>query len=136
MNSSSVASLLSHVDDHDWEYLQGQDGRTDSIRWKTFVGNGQGECNGLVFGICEVPGGACLKPHHHAEPEVYYVYQGEGEVLMDQEVVRVGPGSVLTIPGNLVHGIRNRSADPLGLMWMFPADRLSDVHYEMDDRSF
>jgi len=49
------------------------------------------------------------KPHFHKRStEIYYVLEGEGEVLLDGVAHPVRKGSLLHIPPGVVHGARGR----------------------------
>jgi len=127
--------ILSHEDDFAWSHLTDTPGPTD-IRWKIFTGGPDATTKEITFGTCEVPPGGRLRPHRHAEGEAYYVTAGSAEVLLDYEIVQVKPGSVLFVPGDLVHGVRNRGTQTLSLIWIFAAHRWSDVDYHGAERSF
>lgn len=127
--------LISHEDDYAWSYLTDTPGQTD-IRWRTFTGGTEANTKKVTFGTCEVPPGGRLRPHFHAEVEAYYVTAGSGEVLLDEDIVTVQPGSVLYIPGDLVHGIRNKGTETLSLLWIFPVDRWNEVTYHGAERDF
>ena len=129
------APLVIREDDVEWSYLTETPEATD-IRWKTFTGGPEAATKGITFGTCEVPPGGRLRPHHHAKEEVYYVTSGSGEVLLDHEIVQVCPGSVLYVPGDLVHGIRNQGRETLSLIWIFPVDRWDELTYHGADRDF
>ncbi len=130
MNITDINQLVSHTDDIEWDYLDGQSGE-DALRWKTLTGRRDGNTTGVSFGICEVPPGVGLGLHRHAEQEVYYVYQGDGEITMEDEKVSVRSGSVLFVPGDMAHGVKNTGSETLGLLWVFPVDKWADVEYEL-----
>ena len=47
------------------------------------------------------------KRHYHKRlTEFYYILEGTGEMLLDDDVVAVGPGTVVCIPPNTVHVAR------------------------------
>ncbi len=106
------------------------------MRWKTLIGNQLTDTRAISFGIVELPSGTKLDPHFHAEHEVYYVYKGEGEVLLDDQIVAVKPGSVLFVPGDLKHAVRNHGKTTLCMMWIFPSDKWVDIEYHMLDETF
>lgn len=128
--------LITMVDKLPWEYLHGEEGRNDVIRWKTFCDKDNDVNCGISFGICELPPGSKLEAHHHEQAEVYLVTEGEGEVLWDDTVLSVSPGALLTIPGNLTHGIRNQSGNRVSPFWLFGTGRWSDLEYVMDRHEF
>ncbi len=125
--------FISHDSQYSWEYLPGQEGREDVLRWKTLISGDVTPTEGLVMGICEVPAGVTLNLHRHLPQEIYYVTEGSGEVQVDSEIQNVEQGSVIYVPGNAVHGIRNNSSETLCLMWIFPADVWRDIEYHMVD---
>src|SRR5258707_15797214 len=64
-----------------------------------------------------IPPGVSVPIHSHPGIEAFYVLSGEVEVLSDPggkaHWVAVGPGDFIEIPGNVKHGFRNRSKDPV-----------------------
>ena len=127
-----ATALAAHSDDFEWQYIDGQEGRDDVIRWKTFCGGKDSTTQGFAFGTCEVPPGALLDPHHHANTEAYYIQGGTSDILLGDRVVHVTPSSVLYTPADLTHGIRNSGTETLVLLWIFPVDKWSDVEYHME----
>jgi quercetin dioxygenase-like cupin family protein len=85
--------------------------------------------SGLSMGVFEVPPGAQLAPHHHRPQEVYYVTVGEAEVFVDGAWTPVRAGDVAYLPGDAVHGARNRGASTCRIVWMFPVDSFAEVEY-------
>ena len=123
--------ILLNAENRPWEYIEGEEGRTDVIRWKTLLGAADSATAGITFGICEVPPGALLDAHHHDQPEAYYVLKGTTRVLVGDIRENLVPSSVLYIPPDMVHGIRNIGAETVQLMWLFPVDRWQEVNYNM-----
>jgi oxalate decarboxylase/phosphoglucose isomerase-like protein (cupin superfamily) len=115
-----------------WEYGLPRDGDTAAVCWRTLVSADRTPTAGVTFGVCEVPPGAQLHPHHHRPAEVYYVTAGEAEVLMYGEWRVMRPGDVGYHPGDAVHAIRNTGPRTFVLVYAFPADAFSDIEY-VDD---
>ncbi|MDP6689489.1 MAG: cupin domain-containing protein [Alphaproteobacteria bacterium] len=115
-----------HVDEVAWET---RPGRTDGVRWKLLVDGDRTPSHGISMGILQFPPGTELAPHHHTPQEIYWVREGEGELLIGGRKQRVVPGSIIYIPENHVHGIANIGATPLTLMWVFPTDTWAEVEY-------
>ena len=46
--------------------------------------------------------------YHKVATELYYVLEGEGDVVLDGEPVSVSKGSLLHIPPGVVHGARGK----------------------------
>ena len=116
-----------------WEYDTPRQGEEASVRWRTLVSAGLTPTSGLTFGVCEVPPGAELHPHHHHPAEVYYVTAGEAEVLMDGAWRTMRAGDVAYHPGDAVHGIRNRGEDIFVLVYAFPSDTFAEIEYFEDE---
>ncbi len=124
-------ALARHSDDSGWEYEEGEEGRTDVIRWKTLVSGDSTPTRGITFGVFEIPHGAGLPAHHHAPQEIYYVTEGSGILLLGDRHIDVVPGSVIYIPERMVHGIWNRGSETLTLTWIFPTDTYAEIEYTM-----
>ena len=55
-----------------------------------------------------LPPGRSTEAHRHPiAEEIYYILEGEGEMLLDGEVRRVGPGDAIAIPPGSTHQITN-----------------------------
>jgi mannose-6-phosphate isomerase-like protein (cupin superfamily) len=53
------------------------------------------------------PGQATERHHHAASEELYYLLEGTGDMEVDGERRRVGPGDAVLIPPGAWHQIRN-----------------------------
>jgi quercetin dioxygenase-like cupin family protein len=115
-----------------WEYDTPREDDEVVVRWRTLISADRTPTGGITFGVCEVPPGAELHPHHHRPAEVYHVTAGEAEVLMDGEWRSVRAGDVAHPPGDAVHGTRNRGAQTFVLVYAFPVDAFSAIEY-VDD---
>jgi len=118
--------FLHHHDNCDWET---RPGRTDGVRWKLLVDADRMPSHGLSLGVLEFPPGTVLAPHRHSPQEVYLIQAGKGELRIGDETRDVGPGTVVYIPENHLHGIANTGDTPLTLMWIFPTDTWAEVEY-------
>lgn len=58
------------------------------------------------------PGQAPHPPHQHANEELIIVKEGTVEFLLNGEWKKVGPGSVIFIGSNQLHGVRNPGPAP------------------------
>lgn len=127
----NIGSVISHSDEYEWEYLHGEEGQEGAIRWKTLISGDKTPSEEITMGIFEVPPGKHLGTHHHAPPEAYFVYEGTGNVVVDNREHTVNAGSVVYVPGNAVHGINNSGSTTLKLVWMFPVSVWRDIVYHM-----
>lgn len=129
-------NLIRHLQDYSWIYPRGREADVDAIRWKTLVSGDRTPTCKLIMGILEVPPGAKMNTHRHEAPEVYFVYDGVGEVFVDGVIHEVVAGSILFLNGNSVHGVRNSTDTILKLMWMFPGDSFADIEYHGEQADF
>ena len=98
-------------------------------RWKLLVDSNRTPSNGLSLGVLEFAPGAELPAHAHTPREAYFILEGEGMLLLGDKTKKVRPGTVVYLPPDHVHGIRNIGADTLSLMWVFPTDSWGEVEY-------
>jgi len=85
------------------------------------------------MGTLEVPPGASLTKHYHSPLEVYYLTEGEGQLLCGDKIKNIRAGDVVYIPAKEVHGVKNISHNPLKLVWIFPRDTYSEITYHDAD---
>ncbi len=79
------------------------------------------------FGLFELemdPGAIGARPHVHRHlTEIFYVVEGEVQLLAGEERVAGTSGALLLVPPNAVHGFANTGSSPAKLLIMFcPAD--------------
>ena len=116
---------LAHESGTPWD----EDPSEPGVRWRNLVSAGRTPSRGVNLGVFEVLPGAELAPHHHAPQEVYYVVEGAAELHRDGEWEPLRRGDVAYVPGGAVHGVRNRSASPIVLVWAFPTDTYGEIEY-------
>lgn len=67
--------------------------------------------------LVKLPVGYTIPTHVHAvEIETIYVLTGQGELFLDGEVERVGPGQGGSVPVGMPHGLRNAGDTELELL--------------------
>lgn len=111
-----------------WEWGRGpRDG--SCVRWRTLISADKTPSRGVTTGICVVPPGGELAPHHHAPQEAYYAVDGCAEIYLDGEWRPIEAGDAAYIPGGATHGLRNPGAQPFTLVWTFPTDTLAEIEY-------
>ena len=108
-----------------------------SLKWRTLISGDRNPTSALTLGVAELAPGDGHEPrwHSHAQPEVYYVLQGQGVVNIDGEEHPVESGSAVFIPGNALHGSRNTGVEPMRILYVFPADSFDEVEYPSRSRS-
>jgi mannose-6-phosphate isomerase-like protein (cupin superfamily) len=77
------------------------------------------------------PGAATERHYHRESEEIYYVVEGEGELQLDGERARVGPGDAVLIPPGAWHEVRASPDGPLRfLCCCAPPYRHEDTFFE------
>ena len=62
----------------------------------------------LHLHISEVgPGQRAHAPHSHGGQEIFYVFNGQGEVIVGAETVTLSSGEAIQVDCTIVHGISN-----------------------------
>ena len=116
-----------------------------NVSWKTLISAPVTLTDTLTAGIATCPVGssvACpareenenessghLKLHRHTQAELYHVISGTGVVSIEGVEYEVGKGSVVFIPGDAEHGIRNVGDEELTWLYVFAADGFGEVVY-------
>lgn len=105
-----------------------------SVTWKTLLSAPKTDTDTFTTGIakCE-PQGGHLKCHRHAQAEIYYITCGRGLVSIDGQDYPVQQGSVVFIPGDSEHGIRNTGSEDLVWLYVFAANRFEEVVYRFSE---
>lgn len=99
------------------------------VTWKDLLGGDPGEGADMVMGVARLLPGETLERHRHAQPETYFTLAGEGEVTIDGQAHRVSPGTMLFIPGDAEHGIRNDTSAELQILYAFAIADFNQVIY-------
>ena len=61
-----------------------------------------------------LPAGTATMPHLHPRTEeIYYILQGQGEMILGHEKQNVVPGDAIAIPPGVPHQIINHTGEPL-----------------------
>lgn len=128
----SDLAFIKNDSEYPWEYEQGEEGRDDVIRWRSLLSGEKTPTEKISMGTLELPQNAALPPHHHSPLEVYYITEGEGELLLGEELRRVKAGDVVYIPSNMTHAIKNLGEQLLKLVWVFPTDTWAEIVYYDD----
>ena len=64
-----------------------------------------------------LPPGATLTPHHHEVlEEIYYVLEGQGIMMIDDEEHPVGAGDAIYIPTHCRHTLTNTGTAPMKIL--------------------
>jgi len=107
-------------------------GRT---RWKTLLSADRTPTDAMTVGMTEIEPSQAneIFLHQHAQPEVYYILAGHGVVQISGEEHAVQPGSLVFIPGDAPHGLRNTGSEVLRLLYIFAVDSLDQVVYKLPE---
>ncbi len=105
------------------------------VSWFTLFSRDITPTDSLSAGITEIEPGSGLNAHRHTQPEIYFLVEGSGIVMVDGSETAVSAGASVFIPGDALHGIRNASHALLRFFYCFPADSFSEVVYRFPDGS-
>jgi mannose-6-phosphate isomerase-like protein (cupin superfamily) len=83
---------------------------------------------GLVCGVAEMQAGEHFAAHRHAEPEVYFGLEGEGDVVIDGVPHRLAAGVAIFIPSMAEHGVPTVTG-PLRWFYTFACDGFDQITY-------
>lgn len=88
----------------------------------------------LSMAVMDCPAGATVRPlHGHRDTEeVLFIFEGQGEALVDGEVATFKQGDAVLFPANSRHMVRNTGTTPLRTCSIFapPTTPDSYVLYE------
>lgn len=99
------------------------------ISWFTLISADRTPTEALSAGVAELRPGGSLALHRHAQPEIYCILAGTGIVTIDGIEKAVTAGTVVFIPGDAEHGIRNEGTELVRLFYVFGTDSFGDVVY-------
>jgi quercetin dioxygenase-like cupin family protein len=100
-----------------------------NLTWFTLFSSDRTPTAEMSAGITEVPSGGFLKAHRHTQAEIYFVHEGSGVLTIDGVASQLSAGMSVFIPGDAEHSVRNDSAAPLKIFYVFPTDSFADVVY-------
>jgi quercetin dioxygenase-like cupin family protein len=96
----------------DWNSVPAKTNSTDTVR--TFFKGPTATLNDLDVHVTTLnPGQAPHQPHKHPNEEMLIVKEGQLTVLINGEWKTVGPGSVVYLASNVMHGARNDGTVPV-----------------------
>ena len=103
----------------------------EGFTWKTLISASKSGSHEMTSGIAKcVPGNGLLCVHQHAQAELYHFTQGNGIVTIDGVESPVEAGSIVFIPGDAKHGVRNTDkVQELTFLYVFAVDDFIDIHY-------
>jgi len=128
---AATEAVVVRADERTWStWPEEQVEQRGGVWWKTLISAGTTPSRALSLGVARVPPAGALRPHRHAQPEVYLVLEGAGELTLGGAVRRVAPGDAVFIPGGAVHGIACAGSEELRFAYAFPADSTTEVEYD------
>ena len=70
----------------------------------------------LRWSVATIVAGGCFSYHAHPHPQCFYFVKGSGEVVLEDGVIPVGPGSIVTVADREGHEVRNTGDGEMYLM--------------------
>lgn len=107
--NSKIANLDSSI--FDWNNIPVKETKTGSVR--TFFRSSTATLDELECHVTTLNAGeSSHPPHKHPEEEVIIIKEGTLEALVNGNMKRVGPGSVVFQASNQMHSIKNVGNSP------------------------
>jgi mannose-6-phosphate isomerase-like protein (cupin superfamily) len=106
-----------------------------ALSWRTLLDNQMTQTSGMTAGIIDMEPDAVGKLHWHAQAEIYFVLSGTGRVEINGISHAIKPETVVFIPGNAPHALKNEGYTNLRIFYVFPADGMADITYVFQDGS-
>jgi len=79
------------------------------------------------------PDGGQVPWHNHEQEEVYFVFEGSGEVCIGAEKGQVHAGMAVYVPPGVHHQLTNTGASPLRMIYCYaPAGDVAHWRQELD----
>jgi len=105
------------------------------VSWRTLLSADQTPSAGITMGVATIAPSSSVvgARHHHAQHEAYYFLHGHGEAIVGDATFPVHAGSVVFVPGDTPHFVRNTGDIDLRLLYVFATDQFSDVVYCYDN---
>ncbi len=129
MNEAAAKTSPTVIDERDVAPDGWDDPVRGRLRWRTLFSQGATPTEAITCGVAELAPGDHLERHRHAPAEVYYVFAGEGTVVLDGKEIAVKPGAAVFIPGMAEHGVRQTGAATLRFFYVFAVDSFDGVEY-------
>ena len=67
--------------------------------------------------VCYTPGQVTPNHMHPKQDEIFYVVEGNGAMIVEDEEIPVGPKSVIFVPARVSHGVK--AAEDSNMVLMF-----------------
>jgi quercetin dioxygenase-like cupin family protein len=95
----------------EWNDIEAKPTKTGSVR--TFFRSQTATLDELECHVTTLnPGDSSHPPHKHPEEEIIIIKEGNVEALVNGQMKRVGPGSVIFQASNQMHSIKNVGTTP------------------------
>lgn len=105
------------------------DSNNGNVVWQTLLSSANPSANAMCAGIATCPSNGTLALHQHTQAELYYILAGSGQVEIDGVRHHVTEGSMLWIPGDVVHGVFCGPDETLKWLYVFPEGRFENIKY-------
>ncbi len=98
------------------------------VERKELIGRRIGAAAITMGEITIYPGGE-IPLHSHKVEDVVLLREGQGEILMDGEVIRIEAPMSILIPAGVKHCVRNTGSEPIKIIFGFPAIEVERILY-------
>jgi mannose-6-phosphate isomerase-like protein (cupin superfamily) len=83
-------------------------GKYEGFSTSLLVGENNAHSSEISIQITDVLPGKMQTVHKHPQAQCYYIIEGVGRMIIGDEEANVSQGDAVFIPGNELHGIKNR----------------------------
>lgn len=104
-----------------------------NVTWQTLLSRPDTLTDSMCAGVATCPPQGHLALHQHTQAEIYYIISGTGSVEVDGKRHRVSAGSVVWIPGDVVHGVFCGPDESLCWLYVFSEARFEDIVYRFTE---
>jgi quercetin dioxygenase-like cupin family protein len=122
--------LIRRLVDQPWSgWPAEQVAQRGNLSWADLQGSDPAEGTDMVMGVARVGPGQHLAPHRHSQPETYYSLSGRGLVTIDGQTHVIEAQTMVFIPGDALHQVRNVEAEDFLFLYTFAVPDFDQVHY-------
>ena len=130
MRRMTIEPVVVRGADRRWEtWPEHQVAERGDSAWKTLISAGETNSTALTLGVSRLPPGGALRRHRHRPPEVYYVLDGVGVVVIDGARHTIGAGDAVFVPGDAPHSVECPGPADLQVLYALAADSFEEVTY-------
>jgi len=91
------------------------------------------QAKNFVMGLVKIDPHGSIPKHHHPNEEIYIILKGKGRMVIGEESEIVEKKSVVYIPSNQEHYLKNNNNEILEILFLYSPATIVD-HWEKERR--